>query len=91
MIIGELSSANLNFISMITSTTQTRLNSQYESHFRRIWVQYVRLSKRRGEYRICLTIFPHDGEYFFLFSDMVNNVNFDECSSLIENYLADSN
>ncbi len=64
---------------------QSRLQSHYDSQYRRIWVQYTQLSKRRSEYRICLTLFPHDGEYFFLFSDIVNVVDFANCSNLIEN------
>ncbi len=70
---------------------QSRLQSHYDSQYRRIWVQYTQLSKRRSEYRICLTLFPHDGEYFFLFSDIVNVVDFANCSNLIENYLVNSN
>jgi predicted AAA+ superfamily ATPase len=72
---------------MVDSTLQTRLQSHYDSQYRRIWVQYTRLSKRRSEYRIVLTLFPHDGEYFFLFSDVVNQIDFNTCSNLIENNL----
>jgi len=66
---------------------QSRLQSHYNSQYRRIWVQYTQLSKRRSEYRIVLTLFPHGGEYFMLFSDIVSEVNFEECSNLIENHL----
>lgn len=76
---------------MLDSNLQNRLVSQYSSQFRRIWVQYTRLSKVRSEYRFVLTLFPHEGEYFFLFSDVVNSVDFNTCSNLIENHLDNSN
>jgi hypothetical protein len=64
-----------------------RLQSEFNSHYRRIWVQTVTLSKRRQEYRFEVTLFPIEGPYFMLFSDIVNEVSFDEVSRIIENNL----
>jgi len=67
-----------------------RLQSEFNSHYRRIWVQETTLSKGRQEYRFVITLFPHNGPYHMLFSNVVNDVNFDEASKLIQNYLDNS-
>ena len=59
--------------------------------YRRIWVQYCTLSKRRSEYRAVITLFPLEGTYTMLFSDIITDVNFETISTIIENNLQSTN
>jgi len=64
---------------------ERRLLEAYSDDYRRIWVQYTQLSKRRSEYRVCLTLFPITGQYTMLFSGTINTIDYDTVSKVIEN------
>lgn len=66
---------------------ERRLLEEFNSHYRRIWVQETTLSKRRKEYSVVITLFPLQGTYGMLFSGVLNEVTFDNLSTLIENHL----
>lgn len=71
-------------IKMINVTDiQDRLRELYPQ-FRTIWVGYTNISKRRGEHRIMITVFPAGGQgYTMFFSDVVNSVDLNNCTKLI--------
>lgn len=64
---------------------ENRLLEAYSDDYRRIWVQYTQLSKRRSEYRVCLTLFPITGQYTMLFSGTINTIDYDTVSKIIKN------
>ena len=70
---------------MNTNNIETRLLETYSNDYRRIWVQYTQLSKRRSEYRVCITLFPITGHYTMLFSGTINAIDYDTVSEIIEN------
>ena len=60
--------------------------------YSKIWVQFSRPSKKRDEYNIVLTLFPHGyGQYQMLFSKGSRGITFEITSQMIEDYLNISN
>jgi hypothetical protein len=69
---------------MNTRNIENRLMEVYSDRFRRIWVQYCVISKRRSEYRLCITIFPIRGQYTMLFSGTIKSIDYDTVRNIIE-------
>ena len=86
---------NLKLVLMDTNNIVRRIGTRLEisledqfPEFRRIWVQYTRVSKRRSEYSMVITLFPADGgPYNMIFSGLVSEVNFETTSNLIQEHL----
>lgn len=70
---------------MNTRNIEEELLEEFSNEYRTIWVQYCTISKRRSEFRVCITLFPIVGSYTMLFSDTINSIDYDTISNLINN------
>lgn len=70
---------------MNTRNIEEELLEEFSNEYRAIWVQYCTISKRRSEFRVCITLFPIVGSYTMLFSDTINSIDYDTISNLINN------
>jgi hypothetical protein len=76
---------------MDTRLIERRLVETFSNTYRTIWVQYCRLSKNRSEYRAIITLFTLTGTYTMLFSDIINDVDYETMRKIIEENMQGTN
>ena len=73
------------------TTLQPQLVEAYPQ-YSKIWVQYSRPSKKRDEYNIILTLFPHgNGRYRMLFNKGSRGITFEITTKMVEDYIRGMN
>ena len=81
-------SSGMNMPDFLTKV-ESDLSEYYSDRLRRLWVNYVRISKRRGEYQLQLVLFPDgvDNPYRIVTGEVITNPSTEYVMGLIDGEL----